>query len=292
MSLHFNKSVSREVVAAAAETLGALAAVPDSKGGRSPLSGLFLSPAPLAVYPLPLDSLSQGRVQLKEAKPVSWRVFVIDERNEPVAVAEVAPPGSGRPAHCLSYSRGQQVFSSGKVLEEAEAPTSKGYYEPRFLEIPGLDATAVWLKNLEDGDDRIIPVDPVPRYLRMKAEYTPAEFLERVRPAASSRLRFDDSPTTLAIQPLEDRVVIEQIAVEEQTAGGILSPETAQEKPQRGRVLAVGPGKLLDSGERAPISVEEGDEVLFGKYSGTEIKVEGEEIKILRESDILAKIVE
>jgi len=93
------------------------------------------------------------------------------------------------------------------------------------------------------------------------------------------------------IRPLEDRVVIQQIEAEEKTAGGIVLPDTAKEKPQRGKVLAVGPGKLLDSGERAPIGVVEGDEVLFGKYSGTEIKVDGEEIKILRESDILAKIV-
>jgi chaperonin GroES len=92
------------------------------------------------------------------------------------------------------------------------------------------------------------------------------------------------------IRPLEDRVVIQQIEAEEKTAGGIVLPDTAKEKPQRGKVLAVGPGKLLDSGERAPIGVVEGDEVLFGKYSGTEIKVDGEEIKILRESDILAKI--
>ena len=93
------------------------------------------------------------------------------------------------------------------------------------------------------------------------------------------------------IRPLEDRVVIKQIEAEEKTAGGIVLPDTAKEKPQRGVVLAAGPGKLLDSGERAPIGVSEGDEVLFGKYSGTEIKVDGEEIKILRESDILAKIV-
>ncbi len=95
----------------------------------------------------------------------------------------------------------------------------------------------------------------------------------------------------LTIRPLEDRVVIQQIEAEEKTAGGIVLPDTAKEKPQRGKVLAVGPGKLLDSGERAAIGVAEGDEVLFGKYSGTEIKVDGEEIKILRESDILAKIV-
>ena len=96
---------------------------------------------------------------------------------------------------------------------------------------------------------------------------------------------------TLTIRPLEDRVVIEQIEAEAKTAGGIVLPDTAKEKPQRGKVLAVGPGKLLDSGERSPIGVEVGDEVLFGKYSGTEIKVDGEEVKILRESDILAKIV-
>ncbi len=95
----------------------------------------------------------------------------------------------------------------------------------------------------------------------------------------------------LSIRPLEDRVVIKQIEAEEKTAGGIVLPDTAKEKPQRGRVLSVGPGKLLDNGSRAEIDLKEGDEVLFGKYSGTDIKVEGEEIKILRESDILAKVV-
>jgi chaperonin GroES len=93
------------------------------------------------------------------------------------------------------------------------------------------------------------------------------------------------------IQPLEDRVVIQQIEAEEKTSGGIVLPDTAKEKPQRGKVVAKGPGKLLDSGERAPIGVVEGDEVLFGKYSGTDVKIDGEEYKILRETDILAKIV-
>jgi chaperonin GroES len=95
----------------------------------------------------------------------------------------------------------------------------------------------------------------------------------------------------LKVRPLEDRVVIQQIEAEEKTAGGIVLPDTAKEKPQRGKVLAVGPGKMLDSGERSPISVKDGDEVLFGKYSGTDIKVDGEEVKILRETDILAKIL-
>ena len=93
------------------------------------------------------------------------------------------------------------------------------------------------------------------------------------------------------LQPLGDRLIVEVLEEEEVTASGIVLPDTAKEKPQRGKVLAVGPGKLLDSGERAEIGVQEGDEVLFGKYSGTDIKMDNEEIKILRESDILAKIV-
>ena len=95
----------------------------------------------------------------------------------------------------------------------------------------------------------------------------------------------------LKIRPLDDRVVVEPMAAEETTAGGILLPDNAQEKPQRGTVVAVGPGKLLDSGERGSLSVSVGDEVIFGKYGGTEIEVDGHDVKILRESDILAKVV-
>jgi chaperonin GroES len=95
----------------------------------------------------------------------------------------------------------------------------------------------------------------------------------------------------MKIKPLDDRVVVELVEAEETTAGGIVLPDSAKEKPQRGRVVAVGPGKLLDSGERCAVSVSVGDEVLFGKYGGTEIEVDGDEVKILRESDILAKIV-
>ncbi len=92
------------------------------------------------------------------------------------------------------------------------------------------------------------------------------------------------------IRPLDDRVVIEPLEEEEKTAGGIFLPETAKEKPQRGRVLAVGPGRLVDSGERASMSVQEGDEVLFGKFSGNEIEVDGRELMIMREGDLLAVI--
>jgi chaperonin GroES len=94
----------------------------------------------------------------------------------------------------------------------------------------------------------------------------------------------------MALNPLDDRVVVEPVDAEETTAGGIVLPDAAQEKPQRGKVVAVGPGRLLESGERASVAVEIGDEVLFGKYGGTDIEVEGVEVKILRESDILAKL--
>ena len=93
------------------------------------------------------------------------------------------------------------------------------------------------------------------------------------------------------IKPLGDRVVIKREEASEKTAGGILLPDTAKQKPQRGRVLAVGPGKLNDKGERAALSVQRGDEVIYGRYSGSDIEVDGRDIKIMRESDILAKVV-
>ena len=95
----------------------------------------------------------------------------------------------------------------------------------------------------------------------------------------------------IKLRPLDDRVVVEPLEAEEMTAGGIVLPDAAQEKPQRGKVIATGPGKLLDSGNRGELSVKVGDEVIFGKYGGSEVEVNGEEYKILRESDILAKVV-
>ncbi|MFW6456790.1 MAG: co-chaperone GroES [Planctomycetota bacterium] len=93
-----------------------------------------------------------------------------------------------------------------------------------------------------------------------------------------------------SIRPLDDRVVIERTESEDKTAGGIYLPDTAKEKPQRGNVVAVGPGKTLDSGERAQMSVEPGDTILFAKFGGTEVEVGGRELIILRESDLLAKV--
>ncbi len=92
------------------------------------------------------------------------------------------------------------------------------------------------------------------------------------------------------LRPLDDRVVVHPLDAEEMTAGGIVLPDAAHEKPQRGKVVAVGAGKLLDSGARGELAVTVGDEVIFGKYGGSDVEVNGEEYKILRESDILAKV--
>lgn len=92
----------------------------------------------------------------------------------------------------------------------------------------------------------------------------------------------------MSIQPLHDRIVVEPAAKEEKTASGIILPDSAQEKPQRGTVIAAGPGKRLDSGQLAPTGVSIGDVVLYGKYGGTEVKVDGKDVVILRAEDVLA----
>ncbi|MGA2266348.1 MAG: co-chaperone GroES [Phycisphaerae bacterium] len=94
----------------------------------------------------------------------------------------------------------------------------------------------------------------------------------------------------MAVKPLDDRVLIKQSQAEEKTSGGIVLPDTAKEKPQRGKVVAVGPGKLLDSGKRGEMSLKKGDEVFYAKYSGSEIKISGDPYVIVRESDVLAVI--
>ncbi len=92
------------------------------------------------------------------------------------------------------------------------------------------------------------------------------------------------------LKPLGDRLIVQAIDEEQTTASGILLPDTAKEKPQKGKVLAVGDGKIDDDGKRIPLDVTAGDEVLYSKYGGTEIKVDGEDLLVLRESDVLAKI--
>ena len=94
----------------------------------------------------------------------------------------------------------------------------------------------------------------------------------------------------MAIRPLDDRVVLQVLDSEEVTPGGIVLPDSAKEKPQRGKVTAVGEGRLLDDGRRIPPEVKKGDVVLFGKYAGSDVEIDGKEFKILRETEILAKV--
>ena len=94
----------------------------------------------------------------------------------------------------------------------------------------------------------------------------------------------------MKIRPLHDRVIVKREEEERKSAGGILIPDTATEKPVRGKVLAVGNGKILESGEVRKLDVKVGDKILFGKYSGTEVKVDGEDVLVMREEDILAVI--
>ncbi len=92
----------------------------------------------------------------------------------------------------------------------------------------------------------------------------------------------------MKVRPLHDRILVERIEEGEQRVGGIIIPDTAKEKPQQGKVVAVGSGKVKDDGKRVPLDVKEGDTILFGKYSGQEIKVDGQEFLIMREDEVLA----
>ena len=94
----------------------------------------------------------------------------------------------------------------------------------------------------------------------------------------------------MKIRPLQDRLILKRVEEEEKTAGGIIIPDSAKEKPQEGEVTAVGPGKVADDGKKIPMDVKAGDRVLFSKYAGTEIKIDGEEHLIMREDDILGVI--
>ncbi len=94
----------------------------------------------------------------------------------------------------------------------------------------------------------------------------------------------------MKIRPLQDRVIVKRLEEEEKTKGGIIIPDTAKEKPQEGKIIAIGKGKMTEDGKLIPLDVKVGDKILFGKYSGTEIKIEGEEHLIMREEDILGVI--
>lgn len=94
----------------------------------------------------------------------------------------------------------------------------------------------------------------------------------------------------MKLKPLNDRVLVKRLEMEEKTAGGIIIPDSAKEKPMKGMIVAVGPGKLDDAGKRVAMTVKEGDAVLFAKYAGTEVQVEGEDHLVMREDDILAVV--
>ena len=99
-----------------------------------------------------------------------------------------------------------------------------------------------------------------------------------------------EKDVNLKVRPLDDRIVVEPLEAEEKTTGGILLPDTAKQKPQQGKVIAVGPGRLSDKGDRVALGVKVGDTVLFGKYSGSDVEVNSKEYKIVRESEILGKL--
>jgi chaperonin GroES len=94
----------------------------------------------------------------------------------------------------------------------------------------------------------------------------------------------------MKLKPLQDRILVQRVEEEKTTKGGIIIPDTAKEKPAEGKVVAVGDGKVGDDGKRIPLTIKKGDRILFGKYSGTEVKIEGEEYLIMREDDVLGVI--
>ena len=104
----------------------------------------------------------------------------------------------------------------------------------------------------------------------------------------SANKKAKEKETFMKIRPLQDRILVRRVQEEEKTKGGIIIPDSAKEKPLEGVVVAVGAGKTLKNGKRVPLELKEGDKVLFGKYSGTEVKVEGEELVLLNEDDVLA----
>src|SRR5436309_3689337 len=109
----------------------------------------------------------------------------------------------------------------------------------------------------------------------------------RTRRRTLDRLFHTKEIRPMKVVPLNDKIVIKRLEAEERTAGGIVLPDTAKEKPQKGKIVAIGSGKLLDDGSRSSLTVKPGDTVLFGKYAGTEIKIDGEEHTIMRESELL-----
>jgi chaperonin GroES len=109
-------------------------------------------------------------------------------------------------------------------------------------------------------------------------------------PTNVSQIHLEEEPRTMKIRPLHDRVIVKRLEEERTSPGGIVIPDTATEKPIQGKVIAVGKGKILEDGNVRPLDVKVGDKILFGKYSGTEVKVDGDDLLVMREEDVMAII--
>jgi len=139
----------------------------------------------------------------------------------------------------------------------------------------------------------VLDLSPIFYILRVQLALSPRECQRKGGPLrgelrAAGRTLYTE--VNMKLKPLGDRLIVRAIEEEETTASGLVLPDTAKEKPQKGKVLAVGDGKLDDNGKRVPLDVKADDEVLYSKYGGTEIKVDGEDLLVLRESDVLAKV--
>ncbi|APG95100.1 co-chaperonin GroES (plasmid) [Sinorhizobium americanum] len=138
------------------------------------------------------------------------------------------------------------------------------------------------LLKLEKSETRSIGAMPKHRASRVGSS--------RMRRGGASKNLFVHEVSDMTFRPLHDRILVRRIEAEEKTAGGIIIPDTAKEKPQEGEVIAVGPGARDDSGKLVELDVKAGDRILFGKWSGTEIKLDGEELLIMKESDVMGVI--
>src|SRR5436853_4978795 len=130
-------------------------------------------------------------------------------------------------------------------------------------------------------------------FQRMRAGYTPqlqhkSVFGDRLHSVSSTHSKEARKTMSVNVTPLHDRILIKRVEEKETVKGGIIVPDTAKEKPQEGEVVAVGNGKILENGTKVPLDVKAGDKILFGKYSGTDIKIDGQEYLILREDEVLA----
>jgi chaperonin GroES len=171
------------------------------------------------------------------------------------------------------------------VTREKQAITFTGDFQkgkPVFRRLRAMSGAPAAMEILTSAERRPIS-DPHWHSSKESAN----NFAYGLRRAASSARRAEKEDIAMAFRPLHDRIVVKRIEGEEKTKGGIIIPDTAKEKPQEGKVVSVGPGARDESGKLVPLDVKAGDRVLFGKWSGTEVKIDGDDLLIMKESDIL-----